>query len=81
MSFRQGILCQIKEYYFKINKHDSEHLILSKFYLYGAPQIMDIFKKSVLDMEFEQWQIKIKKYGLGHTIPWKYNGQDERCEK
>ena len=45
MSFRQGILCQIKEYQIKINKHDSEHLILSKYYLYGAPQIKDILKK------------------------------------
>ena len=53
MSFRQGILCQIKECQIKIIKHDSEHLILSKYYLYGAPQIKDIKKKQpVLDMEF-----------------------------
>ena len=26
-----------------------------------------------LDMEFAKWQIKIKKRGLGHPIPWQYN--------
>ena len=30
-----------------------------------------ILKKSVLDMEFGKWQIKIKTHGLGHTIPCK----------
>ena len=50
--FQTRILCKIKEYRIKINKHNSEHLIPSKYYLYGAPQIKDIFKKSVLDMEF-----------------------------
>ena len=81
ISFRQGILCQIKQCQNKINKHDSEHLILSKYYLYKAPQIKNFKKKSVLDMEFEKWQIKIEKHGLGHTIPWKYNVQGEPCEK
>ena len=26
-------------------------------------------KKSLLDMEFAKWEIRIKKHGLGHTIP------------
>ena len=60
ISFRQGILCQIK-----INKHDSEHLILSKYYLYGAPQLKN-FNTSVLDIQFVKWQIKIRKHDLGH---------------
>ena len=47
MRFRKIKQCQNK-----INKHDSEHLILSKCYLYGASQIINILKKSVLDMEF-----------------------------
>ena len=73
MSFRPGILWQIKQCQIKVNKHDSEYLILLKYYLYGAPQIKNLFKKSVLDMEFAKWQIKIKKHGLGHTTqggPW-----------
>ena len=63
--FRQGILCQIEQYQIKINKHDSEHLVLSKYYLYGAPQLKK-FNKSVLDIEFVKWQIKISKHDLGH---------------
>ena len=51
MSFKYRILCQIKQCQIKIKKHDSEHLILSKYYLYGAPQIKDFLKKSVLDIE------------------------------
>ena len=47
MSFRQIKQCQSK-----INKHDSENLILSKYYLYGASEIKNILKESVLDMEF-----------------------------
>ena len=40
---------------------------------------MDIFKKSVLDMEFEQWQIKIKKHGLGHhTLKVQWTGWEMR---
>ena len=53
----------------KINKHDSEQLLLLRYYLYGAPQIKKLYlKKSLLDMEFAKWQIKIRKYGLGDTI-------------
>ena len=37
--------------------------------------------KSVLIMEFVKWQIKIRNYGLGHTIPPKYNVQGGSCEK
>ena len=40
--------------------------------------------KWVSDKEFcqiKECQIRIKKYGLGHTIPWKYNVQDGPCEK
>ena len=47
MSFRQIKQCQSK-----INKHDSENVILSKYYLYGASQIKNVLKESVLDMEF-----------------------------
>ena len=47
MSFRQIKQCQSK-----IIKHDSENLILSKYYLYGALQIKNVLNKSVLDMEF-----------------------------
>ena len=57
MSFRQKKQCQSK-----INKHDSENLpkilsenlseIPSKYYLYGASQIKNVLKESVLDMEF-----------------------------
>ena len=70
VSFKQGILCQIK-----INKHVSEHLMHSKYYLYGSLTTDKglFLKKSVLDMEFGEWQIKIKKHGLG------YNGGP--CEK
>ena len=49
MSFRQFKECQSK-----INKHDSENLILSK-YVYGASQIKNVLKESVLDMEFGWW--------------------------
>ena len=65
ISFRQGILRQIKQCLIKINKHDSKHLILSKYYLYGVPQIKN-FNKSVLDTKFVKWQIKIRKHDLGH---------------
>ena len=58
MSFRLGISCQIKDYQIKINIHDSKHLILSKYYLYDAPQIMDIFKKSVLDLDLGSGKLK-----------------------
>ena len=40
-----------------------------------------VSNKKVTGMEFERWQIKIKKHGLGHTIPWKYIVQRELCKK
>ena len=58
MCFRQRIFCQIKERQIKNNNHDAEHLILSKYYFYGAPQTKDILKKSVLDMEFGSGKLK-----------------------
>ena len=48
MSFRQITQCQSK-----INKHDSENVILSKYYLYAASQIKNVLKESVLDMELK----------------------------
>ena len=37
--------------------------------MHGAPQIKNLLKKQVLNMEFTKRQIKIKKHGLGNTIP------------
>ena len=48
----------MNEYQIKNNNHDAEHLILSKYYLYGAPPTKDILKKSVLDMEFGSDKLK-----------------------
>ena len=45
MSFRQIKQCQNK-----IN--NPENLIFSKYYLYGASQVKNVLKESVLDMEF-----------------------------
>ena len=70
MSFRQIKHCQSKT-----NKHDSENLVLSKYYLYGISQIKNVLKESVLDMELKS------RNGLGHSIPWKYNAQGGPCEK
>ena len=81
MSFRQRILYRIKQCQINIIKHDSVHLIYSEYYFYGALQIKKLFKNSVLDIEFSKWQIKIKKHGLGHTIPSKYNVLDGSREK
>ena len=39
---------QIKQRQSKINKHDSENLILSKYYLHGASQIKNVLKESVV---------------------------------
>ena len=55
MSFRQGPWCQVLQCQIKTNKHDSENLILSKYYLYDAPQTKSLKNKSVLDMEFAKW--------------------------
>ena len=43
---------QIKQCQSKVIKDDSENLILSKYYLYGASQVKNILKELVLDREF-----------------------------
>ena len=55
-------MCQIKQCQIKINKHDSEHLIFSKCYLYGAPRIMNFKNKSVLDIEFANYGLSARHF-------------------
>ena len=64
MSFRQIKQCQSK-----INKHDSENLILSK-YVYGASQIKNVLKESVLDMELKSRNTVEDTLYLESTMYW-----------
>ena len=65
MSFRQIRQCQSK-----INKHDSENFILSKYYLYGASQIKNVLKESVLDMELKSRNTVEDTLYLESTMYW-----------
>ena len=67
MSFRTKNFVSNKGCQIKINKHDSNCLILSKYYLDGKPQIKDILKEFGIK-KFGKWQIKNKEHSLGHTI-------------
>ena len=65
MSFRQ-----IKQCHSKINKHHSENFILSKYYLYGASQIKNVLKESVLDMELKSRNTVEDTLYLESTMYW-----------
>ena len=43
--------------------------MIQKSYAFEILFVWDSTDKEVLGMGFEKWQIKIKKHGLGQTIP------------